>query len=74
MFWVYSSWYIVLAILIVAVIALIIAFFKMDKKDRILIQEFIAKNSEEQSNAVEIKPESDETKENEKVEKKSKKQ
>ena len=60
MFFVYSNWYIVLAILIIAIIALAVVFFKMDKKDRALIEEFIANNSEEESNnAVEIVPDSE---------------
>ncbi len=46
MFFVYTSWYIGLAILIIAVIVMAIIFFKMDKKDRILIDEFIKENQE----------------------------
>ncbi len=44
MYFVYSSWYIVLALLLVAIIALIVTFIMMDKKDRVLIEEFV-KNS-----------------------------
>lgn len=44
MFFVYSSWYIVLAVLAVAIVALIVAFVMMDKKDRRIIKEFVEKN------------------------------
>lgn len=44
MFFVYSSWYIVLAVLAVAIVALIVAFVMMDKKDRQIIKEFVEKN------------------------------
>lgn len=52
MYFVYSNWYIVIALLLVAIIALIVTFILMDKKDKHLIEEFI-KNSttvEEDSN------------------------
>ena len=41
MYAVFSVWYIVLALLIVAIAGLFFAFIKMDKKDRILIDEFV---------------------------------
>lgn len=41
MYFVYSSWYIVMAILLVGIIGLIVAFVMMDKKDRTIIQEFV---------------------------------
>lgn len=44
MFFVYSSWYIVLAVLAVAIVALIVTFVMMDKKDRQIINEFVEKN------------------------------
>ena len=44
MFFVYSSWYIVLAVLAVAIVALIVTFVMMDKKDRQIIKEFVEKN------------------------------
>ncbi len=47
MYFVYTSWYIVMAILLVAIIGLIVAFVLMDKKDRIIIQEFV-QNSQPQ--------------------------
>lgn len=47
MYFVYTNWYIVMAILVVAIIGLIITFILMDKKDRALIQEFV-ENSQSQ--------------------------
>lgn len=44
MFFVYSSWYIVLSVLAVAIVALIVTFVMMDKKDRQIIKEFVEKN------------------------------
>ena len=41
MYFVYSSWYIVMAILLVGIIGLIVAFVMMDKKDGTIIQEFV---------------------------------
>ena len=41
MYFVYSSWYIVMAILLVGIIGLIVAFVMMDKKDRTIIQKFV---------------------------------
>ena len=41
MTFVFSFWYIVLAILVLGVIGLVIAFVKMDKKDRELIKDFV---------------------------------
>lgn len=38
---VYSHWYIVMALLIAAIVALIVVFVKMDKKDRVIIKEFV---------------------------------
>ena len=42
MAFVYSNWYIVMAVLVVAIIALVTIFIMMDKKDRVLIQKFIS--------------------------------
>ena len=47
MYFVYTNWYIVMAILVVAIIGLIVTFILMDKKDRALIQEFV-ENSQSQ--------------------------
>ena len=44
MFFVYSSWYIVLAVLAVAIVALIVPFIMMDNIDRQIIKEFVEKN------------------------------
>ena len=44
MFFVYSSWYIVLAVLAVAIVGLIVTFVMMDKKDRQFIKEFVEAN------------------------------
>ena len=43
---VYSNWYIVIGVLLVLIVASIVAFVLMDKKDRELIQDFVKKNSE----------------------------
>ena len=45
MAFVYSNWYIVMAVLVVAIIALVTVFVMMDKKDRVLIQKFIDSSS-----------------------------
>ena len=47
MYFVYTNWYIVMAILVVAIIGLIVTFILMDKKDKALIQEFV-ENSQSQ--------------------------
>ena len=41
MTFVYSNWYIVMAILLVAIVSLIVIFVLMDKKDKVLIKEFV---------------------------------
>ena len=41
---VFSFWYIVVAVLVVASVACLVVFFLMDKKDKVLIDEFIASN------------------------------
>ena len=45
---VFSFWYFVMIALVAGIVACVIVFVKMDKKDRVLIEEFINKN---QSNA-----------------------
>ena len=44
---VYSNWYIVIAVLVVLIVASIVAFVLMDKKDKQLIQDFVNMNKEE---------------------------
>ena len=41
MTFVYTSWYIVLAILALAIVGLVVAFVMMDKKDKLIIKEFM---------------------------------
>jgi len=41
MTFVYSHWYIVMAVLLIAIVALIVTFVLMDKKDKVLIDEFV---------------------------------
>jgi hypothetical protein len=41
MVFVFSVWYIIAAILFVGIIASLFIFFKMDKKDRILLDKFV---------------------------------
>lgn len=48
---VYSNWYIVVAILLVLIVASIVTFVLMDKKDRQLIQDFVNKNKVESAPA-----------------------
>lgn len=38
---VYSNWYIVMALLLVAIVALVVVFILMDKKDRVIIKDFV---------------------------------
>ena len=54
MAFVYSNWYIVMAVLVVAIVALVFLFVKMDKKDRVLIKNFV---DEMQKNAEPVKEE-----------------
>ena len=44
MAFVFSFWYIVALILVAGIIASIVVFLKMDKKDKVLIEEFIKQN------------------------------
>ena len=44
MYFVYTSWYIVLALLVVAIAALITLIVMMDKKDKVIIEEFAKSN------------------------------
>ena len=46
MAFVYSNWYIVMALLVVGIIALVTTFILMDKKDVKLIDEFIKASSQ----------------------------
>lgn len=41
MSFVFSFWYIVMILLVAGIAACLVVFFKMDKKDRVLIDEFI---------------------------------
>ena len=47
MYFVYTSWYIVMAILLLGIIALVVTYIMMDKKDRLIIQQFKEENSVE---------------------------
>lgn len=53
MSFVFSIWYIVAAVLVAGIVACFVVFLKMDKKDRILIDEFI----KAQQPAEEVQPE-----------------
>lgn len=59
MTFVFSFWYIVLALLAVGIVAAIIAFVKMDKKDRVLIDNFIKESTEEVEEKETEKPSSE---------------
>ena len=41
MTFVFSYWYIVMAVLLVGIVAAIVAFILMDKKDKVIIKEFV---------------------------------
>jgi len=43
---VYSNWYIVLALLVVGIVACVVAVIKMDKKDKVIISEFVKQANE----------------------------
>jgi len=45
---VFSFWYIVMAVLVVCIAACITVFVMMDKKDKVLIDEFVKNASTEQ--------------------------
>lgn len=64
MSFVFSYWIIVAAVLLVGIVACFIIFFKMDRKDRVLIDEFIKAQQPEESTAEENVV-TEETKENE---------
>lgn len=64
MAFVYSNWYIVMALLVVAIAALVTIFIMMDKKDRVMIENFINSATTEKE---EPKQQDTEVKENEKV-------
>ncbi len=49
MYFVYSNWYIVMAVLLVAIIALVVTFIMMDKKDKVLIEEFVKNSTSEET-------------------------
>ncbi len=46
MAFVWSNWYIVMAVLAIGVIACIAVFILMDKKDKEIVADFVKKNSE----------------------------
>ncbi|MBE5741077.1 MAG: hypothetical protein E7351_00895 [Clostridiales bacterium] len=64
MTFVFTPWYFVMALLLAGIVACIVVFIKMDKKDRELIGQFV-KESQEAPKASEVK---DEPKVEEKVE------
>ena len=59
MIFVYSQWYIVMALLVAAIVSLIVVFIKMDKKDRVLISDFV--KSMQENNEESKKPAVEET-------------
>lgn len=46
MVFVFSFWYIVIAICVAAIVACVVFLFKMDKKDRVLINQFVESANE----------------------------
>lgn len=61
MTFVFSFWYIILALLIAGVVASILIFIKMDQKDRVLIDNFIKESTAEEKKE-EVEKETPETK------------
>ncbi len=55
MYFVWSWWYLVLLFLVAGIVAMSIVFFKMDKKDRILMKEFVEASSEKKEQKQELK-------------------
>ncbi len=53
MAFVYSNWYIVLAILIACFIAAVVVYILMDRKDKEIIDEFVKSVEQENKKAVE---------------------
>ena len=58
-----SPWYIVMAILIVAIVALVVVFILMDKKDKAIIEEFIQSSNAEAANQESVEAAATETSE-----------
>lgn len=56
MAFVWSYWYIVMIVLVAAIVASVIIFIKMDRKDKVLIDEFVKASQAEQESVTE-KPE-----------------
>ena len=52
---VFSWWYIVMAVLAVGIVACMVVFFRMDKKDSALIEQFI-KDSQQPAKEEAVKP------------------
>ena len=48
MAFVFSPWYFVMIALVVGIVACLAVFFKMDKKDKEIIQEFIEKSQSQE--------------------------
>lgn len=48
MTFVFSFWYIVLALLVAGIVACVVLFVKMDKKDQVLINDFLKSNAVEE--------------------------
>lgn len=61
MTFVFSIWYFVIIALVAGAIACLVVFLKMDKKDKILIEQFVKESSEPKETAIEtekeVKPE-----------------
>ena len=47
MTFVFSVWFIIAAILLVGVVACMVVFFKMDKKDRQILDKFVKEQTEQ---------------------------
>lgn len=53
MAFVFSAWYFVILAVIAGIVACLLVFFKMDKKDREMIEKFIQDNQPKEEPAVE---------------------
>lgn len=65
MAFVFSSWYIVMFLLVAGIVASLFVFFKMDKKDKIMIEQFIKDSASSEKEEKSIESEVEETKSNE---------
>ena len=59
MAFVFSAWYFVVAALIAGIVACLMIFFRMDKKDEVMINSFIQENQAQEEPKVEEVPQAE---------------